>query len=188
MLRIYAAGDLAISERETACQTALVVGGVDKNNELYILEVKHGNWDSLKIVDALIDIQARWAPETFNLEAENIQRTIMPFLRLKMRETGVFLNIPDGGTTPRGDKISRARPFQGRSQEGAVWLPRRGLNEPKWLFETRHQIQRFPHGKLKDIVDSTGLLCQRLANMWAPKDERKGLRAEDNFTNLDGRE
>ena len=187
LLRVYAAADLAISEKKSACQTAIVVGGLDKHNELYILEVVYGHWDSLKIVNTLIDVQTRWGPETFSLEGENIQRTIMPFLRMKMRETGIYLNVPDGGTVPRGDKISRARSFQGMANEGAVWLPKQGSNAPKWLFDTRHQIQRFPYGKLKDIVDSIALLCQGLAKMWAPKKDQGPPRAEDSFINLDMR-
>lgn len=186
VVRVYAAADLAISTEDTACHTAIVVGGLDKDNELFILDVFYGHWDSLSIIDNLIAVQARWNPETFDIEAENIQRTIMPFLKLKMRETGVYLNIPDGGTTAKGNKISRARPFQGRSREGAVWLPKRGTNEPKWLFDTRHQIQRFPHGKLKDIVDSISLLCQKLSRMWAPKDGTARTKAED-WQNLDYR-
>ena len=187
LLRVYAAADLAISEKKSACQTAIAVAGLDQHNELYILEVVNGWWDSLKIIDQLIHIQGKWHPETFSLEGENIQKAIMPFLKLKMRETGLFLNVPNGGTTPVGDKLTRARAFQGRSGEGAVWLPKRGANQPKWLFDTRHQIQRFPYGKLKDIVDSIALLCRGLDKMWAPKEDQGPPRAEDSFINLDMR-
>jgi predicted phage terminase large subunit-like protein len=186
LLRVYAAADLAISEKDDACDTAIAIGGLDRNNDLYILDIRYGRWDSLKIIDNLIAVQGEYGPETFDIEAENIQRTIMPFLRLKMRETGIFLNIPNDGTTPKGDKVSRARPFQGRAREGGVWLPKHGPGEPKWLFDARHQIQRFPRGKKKDIVDSIALLCQRLAAMWAPKNPNEGRRAEDSYTSLDG--
>jgi phage terminase large subunit-like protein len=182
--RVYAAADLAISEKETACDTAIVVGALDENNELYIMHVRYGRWDSLKIIDNLIAVQGEYGPETFDIEAENIAKTIMPFLRLKMRETGIWLNIPDGGTTPKGDKVSRARPFQGRSREGAIHLPKRGQNEPKWLFDARHQIQRFPRGRKKDIVDSIGLLCHRLAGMWAPKAQEQGRVRAEEYTDL----
>jgi len=188
ILRIYAAGDLAISEKETACHTAFPIAGLDTEGDLYLLEVAYGHWNSLTIVNKLIDLQARWKPEIFDLEAENIQRTIMPFLKLKMRETGIYLNIPGGGVMPAGDKVAKARPFQGRAREGGIWLPAKGPNQPEWLWDTEQQIIRFPHGKRKDIIDSLALLCQRLNDMWKPRTPEEIAREEQRaeFVTLEG--
>ncbi|MFA7000265.1 MAG: hypothetical protein WC241_04085 [Candidatus Paceibacterota bacterium] len=180
----FAAGDLAISEAETSADTAIVVGGVDVFHELYLVHVRYGHWDALQIIDQLIDVQALWKPGIFTIEAENISRTIMPFLGLKMRETGIFLNVDT--RLPQGDKVAKARPFQGRAREGAVHLPAKGKSEPDWLFDTEFQLRRFPRGKKKDIVDSAALLCHQLASQWRPATEQERKeQAADEYVPLD---
>jgi len=171
-LKHFAAGDLAISEKEDAADTAIVVMGLDHLYELYFVDVLFGHWDSLTIIDTIIHVQAMYRPGIFTLEAENIQRTIMPFLKLKMRETGIFPNLD--AILPRGDKIAKARPMQGRAKEGAIWLPKKDSNQPPWLFDVEYQIRRFPRAKKKDIIDSASLLCYQLARQWKArkKDER----------------
>lgn len=183
-LLYFAAADLAISESDAAADTAIVVGGLDTYHELYIAHVRQGHWDSLQIIDNLIDVQALWRPGIFTIEAENIQRAIIPFLGLKMRETGIFLNVDS--RLPQGDKVTKARPFQGRAKEGAVHLPKKGKSEPEWLFDTEFQIRRFPRGKKKDIIDSIALLCHQLANQWRPAtDQEKEERQNDEYLPLD---
>jgi len=183
-LKMYAAGDLAISEAETAADTALVVAGLDYDHELWIVHVRFGHWDSLEIIDNILEIQALYKPGIFTLEAENIQRAIMPFLKLKMRETNIFPNIVS--LLPRGDKISKARPFQGRAREGAIHLPVKGPNQPDWLFDTEFQLRRFPRGRKKDIPDSIGVLCHQLADQWRLPTRQEIIAAEqDQYIPLD---
>lgn len=182
-LQHFAAADLAISEKESAADTAIVVGGLDWQYELYLIEVVFGHFDSLQIVDAIIDIQARHKPGVFTIEAENIQRTLMPFLKLKMRETGIFPNIE--AVLPKGDKIAKARPLQGRAKEGAIWLPSKDANQPVWLFDTEFQLRRFPRAKRKDITDSLALLCHQLAKQWKPRVRGEQLQAASGYQPLD---
>jgi len=183
-LNMFAAADLAISEKKAAAETAIVVGGVNYYYDLFIIDVLHGHWGSLEIIDEMIEVQRRYKPGIFTIEAENIQRTIMPFLRIKMRETGYFLNTDP--RMPKGDKIAKARPFQGRAKEGAVYLPQKGPDQPEWLAQTELQIRRFPKGKDKDIVDSIALLCHQLAEQWRPATpEEVEDRQKDKYVPLD---
>ncbi|KKN75055.1 hypothetical protein LCGC14_0384290 [marine sediment metagenome] len=185
-LNMFAAADLAISEKKTACETAIVVGGIDWNYELFIVHVAKGHWDAGAIVDNILDIQARYHPGIFTIEAENIQKTIMPFLRLKMRETGIFPNVDP--RLPMGDKIAKGRSFQGRAKEGAVHLPAkgRGAAPPDWLPFTELQIRRFPKGKDKDVADSISLLCHQLDDQWRPATkEELEARAQEEYVPLE---
>jgi len=175
-LNLYAAADLAISESETACETAIVVGGLNWQYDLFIVHVRKGHWGSQEIIGHLIDVYAQYHPGIITIEAENISRTIMPYLKIKMRESGFFPNIDP--KLPQGDKVAKARPLQGRAKEGAVLLPARGRNQPGWLSDCELQLRRFPRGKEKDIADSLSLLCHQLDRQWRPAtqaelDERK---------------
>jgi len=165
-LNMFAAADLAISEKKLAAETAIVVGGLNTYHDLFIIDIIHGHWDALGIIDELIEVQRRYKPGIFTIEAENIQRTIMPFLKIKMRETGFFLNVDP--RMPKGDKVAKARPMQGRAKEGAIYLPKKGLDQPEWLSHAELQIRRFPKGKDKDIIDSASLLCHQLDEQWRP--------------------
>ena len=185
-LNYFAAADLAISKKKTAADTALGVGGLDHNFELYIVHVRFGHWDAEKIVENLLDMQALWMPGIFSLEAENIQKTIMPYLKLKERETGIFGNWE--AVLPQGDKIAKARPLQGRAKEQAIWLPERGPKQPEWLSDTELSLRRFPRGKKKVIVDMLALLCQQLAKQWRPATLQERAEAEkEEYQPLDGR-
>ncbi|HUV77062.1 MAG TPA: hypothetical protein VMW06_03285 [Desulfobacterales bacterium] len=165
-LNMFAAADLAISEKKTAAETAIVVGGVNTYFDLFIIDIIHGHWDALAIIDEMIEVQRKYKPGIFTIEAENIQRTIMPFLKIKMRETGYFINTDP--RMPKGDKVAKARPAQGRAKEGAVFLPKKAPDQPEWLSHAELQIRRFPKGKDKDIIDSIALLCHQLAEHWRP--------------------
>lgn len=185
-LRYYAGGDLAISEKDSACSTALPVVGLDVNNELYVVDVPSGHWDSLMIVDKMTDLQARHKIGLFGLEAENIAKTIMPFLKVHMQETGVYINVEP--MSPMHDKLTKARSLQGRARQGAIWLPKRGANAPPWLHDLELQLRRFPRGKDKDVVDALGVICRMLDKQVRPRtsEEIQATRDRDRYEPLDG--
>lgn len=184
-LRYYAGGDLAISEKDSACSTALPVVGLDVNNELYVVDVPSGHWDSLMIVDKMTDLQARHRIGLFGLEAENIAKTLMPFLRVHMQETGVYINVEP--MSPLNDKLTKARSLQGRARQGAIWLPKRGANAPAWLHDLELQLRRFPRGKDKDMVDALGVICRMLDKQVRPRTEEeiRATRDRDHYEPLD---
>jgi phage terminase large subunit-like protein len=179
-LQFYAAADLAVTEKETSCETSIAIVGVDHKNEIYLAEIKKGHWGSIEIINNILDTQREYKPLLFTIEAENIARTIMPFLKLKMREENVWPNLEM--LLPAGDKIAKARPFQGRSKEGAIHLPFKDENSPGWLFDLLYQIRKFPRAKDKDIIDSIALLCYQLARQWGPGMEDKIKKNQDRYS------
>jgi predicted phage terminase large subunit-like protein len=174
-LTLYAAADLAISQRETAAFTAIPVVGVDPNFKIYILHVLREHWDGMQIVDNLILTQKVHKPVLFGIEVENIERTIGPFLQRRMQEEEVYLNLEE--FTPSTDKIARARSIQGRAKQGMIILPENGPNQPVWLADFEYELKRFPRARTKDQVDSLsliGLMVDKVVSLYrAPKPEKK---------------
>jgi predicted phage terminase large subunit-like protein len=170
-LRIYAGADLAISELDSACDTAIVVVGIDRNNDMYIIDVHYGKWNGMEIVDRLLHVQALYKPRLFGLEGENIQKALMPFLRSEMRDTGVHLNLPGGkATSPVKDKMARARAAQGAVEQHSVFMPDKSLkNEHPWLDFFQLQARRFPFGKDKDMIDAWSVIMSYRASMASAK-------------------
>ncbi len=175
-LTLYAAADLAISEREKAAYTAIVVAGIDMLKRLPVVHVRRGHWDALSIIEELIDVQRTWKPLMFAIEVENIERTIGPFLKKAMQEAGVYLNLEE--FRPDKDKVARARSIQGRAKQGVILLPKRGAFEPPWLADFEYELRRFPKARTKDQVDSfalIGLLLDKIVQINKDPEHRRPL-------------
>jgi hypothetical protein len=102
-----------------------------------------------------------------------------------MRERGLFLNVVQ--VSPMKDKLAKNRPFQARARERAIYLPKRGANQPEWLFDLEHQLRRFPRGNLKDIVDSGGVVISTIDKHCRPStvDEIRRRRERDVYEPID---
>ena len=159
-LQFYASADLAISEKKDACDTSIAVLGVNRKNDLYIAEIRKGHWGALEIIENILDVHKTWDTALFTIEAENISRTIKPFLSLQMRKDDIYPNLEYW--LPKGDKIAKGRPFQGRAKQGVIHLPAKDNNAPDWLFDCEYQLRKFPRASEKDIFDSIALGCQQI--------------------------
>ena len=173
-LRHYASADLAIAEHDGAAYTAIVVVGVSEDDEIYVVDVEREHMDSAEIVGTFLHVQIRYRlPETngWAVEQENIARAIGPFIAKRFHEEG--LSWRPYLYTPHNDKEARARGIQGRARQGAIHLPARGPNEPKWLRALEYEIRRFPRGKTKDQVDALsgiGMLLDKLRRPWTEEE------------------
>ena len=158
----YAACDLAIGETDRSAYTVIVVGGMDSEGFLHIVDVRRGRWDSLEIIDEMFSVQARWEPEAFRVESENIAKSIGPFLFRKMDEDRTYLNIDD--RPPTKDKDKRARSIQARTRAGKVKLDK----EADWYPDFEEEITKYPKYPYKDQFDAFAWLGLMLEEMDEP--------------------
>jgi len=68
----FAAADFAISEKEKADYTVMMVAGIDHSGTIHIVDVRRGRFDSFEIIEELFSIQNRYKPEIFTFETEKI--------------------------------------------------------------------------------------------------------------------
>lgn len=149
-LDIYAAGDPAISQQDTADWTVFVVVGVDKDDNVWVLDERRGRWDTNQIVDQMFDIQRVWKPKRFGIEKGHISMTLMPHLDFRRRQEKFYSLVVDELPTRKRDKEARARPIQGRMKLGMVKWPEKAL----WVDEFVNEMLRFPNGVNDDRVDA----------------------------------
>ena len=114
----YAAADFAISEKERADYTVILVAATDENNYLYIVDRIKGRFDSQEIIDEMIAVQKRYEPEIFWVETEKIDKALGPFLIDAMFKENTFLNLVR--KSPTKDKIQRAQAISARMKAGGV--------------------------------------------------------------------
>jgi predicted phage terminase large subunit-like protein len=148
----YAAADFAISSKQHADRTTIVVGGIDPDGYLSVVDLRIGRWDSKEIIDELISVQRMWDPEIFTVESGHIEKSIGPYLNEEMLKTGVFLNLHK--EVPTQDKETRARSIQARMRAGGVKFDK----EAPWYQELEDELLTFPRGRHDDIVDAMAWL------------------------------
>ena len=116
----YCGTDFAASQKEKADYTVIVVGGMDSEGNLHIVDVVRDRFESDEMVEIILDYQQRYNPELFLFETEKIDKILGPFLRKRMQERNVYPIIEDA--TPTKDKISRARSIAARMRQGSVYF------------------------------------------------------------------
>jgi predicted phage terminase large subunit-like protein len=134
-----------------------IVVGIDKQENIYVLDVRRNRWNSLGLIDQLFEIQTQWEPELFGIETGQIELTLEPFIQKAEEERGIVLNYEKLKT--RGmDKQARARPIQGRMEQGKVFFPTQASTP--WCATFINEMLKFPLGKNDDCVDAIAWIGQ----------------------------
>lgn len=158
-LRIYTAWDFAIGEKQQNDWTVGATVLQDETDTIYVLEIFRMKGDSFQIVEAILDVALRWGsiPTTGYLvgaEDGQIWRAIEPLLKKRMGERRQY--PPYEVMRPMTDKLARARPLQGRMQQGRVVFP----EGASWLPQAEQELLRFPAGAHDDVVDALAWAAQ----------------------------
>jgi predicted phage terminase large subunit-like protein len=151
-LEFYAAADFAISEKEKADYTVILVAGMSPEGILYVVDAKRGRWDSERIIEELIATQKHWKPNIFTFETEKIDKAIGPFLEREMMRQRVYLNIHK--ETPGKSKILRARSIQGMHKAGAIKYDKKASWYADFESELMMVADSGPRGKNDDYLDA----------------------------------
>lgn len=147
-----AAADFAISEKEKADYTVMMVAGIDSEGHIHIVDCRRGRFDADEIISELLSIQRRWKPEIFTFETEKIDKAIGPFLEREMIKTGVFINIHK--MTPTKSKTTRGRSIQAMMKAGGV----RFKKDADWYADLESELMTItpagPKGRHDDFFDA----------------------------------
>lgn len=150
---VFQAWDFAIGQKQQHDWTVGVTVIQDENDYLHVVEVNRFRGDSFTIVEEVLNSAERWgsdptAPLIIGFEDSQIWKAIKPLLEKRMGERGLYPSCET--LKPLLDKLARARPLQGRMQQGRVFFPM----EAPWLRDLEMEMLRFPVGKFDDMVDA----------------------------------
>ena len=154
---VFIAFDFAISEKKQNDYTVGTVGLQDDDDVLHVAEVlRFKSGDSFFIVESILNLTSRWYSPSLVLGFEDgqIYRAIESLLKKRMRERRVYPSIVV--LKPISDKLARARPLQGRMQQGMVSFN----DSAEWYDACRTELLRFPAGAHDDQVDSLAWMTQ----------------------------
>lgn len=162
-LRIYGASDHAVATGQRNDFTVLLKFGVDKQSNIYLLECFWQKAKSDVVVEALLTMgRGDSKPLVWWAEKGHISKAIGPFLRKRMLETGVYMNIRE--ITPSQDKATRAQSMIGRVAMGKLFFP----IGPTWTEKAISQMMAFPNGAHDDFVDTLSLIGLGMQSQFAP--------------------
>lgn len=167
-MNVYTAWDFAIGEKTHNDWTVGATVAQGPDDMLYVLDIHRMKGDSLQIVEAMLDVAQRWgsglqAGYLVGAEDGQIWRALEPLLKKRMLERRQYLSIEV--LKPLTDKMARARPLQGRMQQGRVAFP---ANAP-WLAQAQHELLRFPAGVHDDVVDALAWAAHLVLGHEAPR-------------------
>lgn len=162
-LNVFTGWDLAIGEKQQNDWTVGFTIAQDENNVWYVIDVVRFRGGTMEIVDAIIETAERFTRLSNNryqigIEDGQIAKAMLPTLELRMNERKFWPSFEL--LKPFTDKLARARPLQGRMQQGRVYWP-----DPKtapWAQQAINELLRFPGGANDDVVDG-GAWTARMA-------------------------
>ena len=155
----YITVDLAISEKERADFSVFMVGGMDEDGILHVVNVVRDRLDGRDIVGVMMALEKTYHPEAFGIEDGQISKSLMPFLNETMIHTGDFINLML--LKPSTDKVTRSRSIQARMRAKAVKFDK----ESDWYQTLEDECVRFPRDKHDDQVDALAYLGQIVDKM-----------------------
>lgn len=155
-MRVFAAWDLAIGVKQVNDYTVGVVGGLDVDDQLHVLDVIRGRWgDSATLVDLILGTAQRYRVEVTGIERGQLELVLRPLLLKEQRQRRTS-HVFDDSLAPITDKLTRPRPLQGLLQQGRVDF-RAGA---PWLEDLWYELLRFPSGLHDDMVDALAWLVR----------------------------
>lgn len=151
IVRVAMGVDLAVSMKDTADYTAIVVVGEDAAGCVHVLDVHRAHMTFNDILHTIKAYADKWQPTTIAVEKVQAQAYVAQEL---MRTT----MLPIDPVTPVGDKLSRFMPVEGKIEHGFLHLTR-GL--PVYFEE---ELLNFPSGEHDDTVDALVYAVNALTN------------------------
>ena len=170
-MRMFAAWDLAIGEKQTNDSTVGTIAGLDYTDQVFVVDVIRFRGNADQIAEAIVTSAIRWRVELVGIEKGQLEQAIGPTLRKMMREKRATFVLSEGdkALVPINDKLSRARPLQGRMQQGMVMFD----NSQPWCEKLVEEALRFPAGTYDDQVDSLAWLMRMVMREDPPKPPRR---------------
>ena len=152
ILNIYASIDFAFTISKRSDFTAIVVIGVDYDNNIYVLDIDRFKTDRIQgIFEKVADLHSKWHFTKLRAEVNGAQGMIAKDLKDRLKKEGMFLSIDTHSPSRHdGNKAERiAAVLEPRYENGAIWHFEGG-NTP--ILEEEIMLARPAHDDVKDAL------------------------------------
>jgi len=176
-LRYYCSSDHAVGEKQRNDPSCLLKIGVDKNDDIYVIDCVWRRMAADVAVEAMLAMGGGTKkPLLWWAERGHISKSIGPFLRKRMLETSTYINLVE--VTPVADKQTRAQSIAARVAMGKVYFPKVSW----WTEKAVNEMMGFPNALHDDFVDALAYIGLGLQSQFGPaKAATKPKVAENTF-------
>lgn len=153
-LNVYAAIDFNASTSKVADDSAIVVIGVNCDNDIFVLDIDVFKTDKISVYfDHLVALHSKWEFKKLRAEVTVFQAVIVRDLKDKMKEHGLTLSIEEHRPTRNeGSKAERiAAALEHRYESLHIWHFRGGYID---VLEEQLILARPAHDDVKDALAS----------------------------------
>ena len=161
-LQIVVGIDLALSVGK-GDYTVLVIGGLDEQRNLYIVDVIRERVSPDETVHRLFSVNDTYTPSSLLVEDDNASKVFIRLLLELAREKNKSLPIFRMPIRGR-DKETRAAALRGYFLQRRVFLVKGA-----WNTDVIRELIEFPNSDHDDVVDAMGLIARRMAELPSPK-------------------
>lgn len=167
-LRKYATTDGAVTDEAQAgpstSWTVHLVVGVDPHDNIYLLDLWRAQADVDVWIDAQIDLVFKHKKQIVRWWGESgvIEKAVGPARRKRMDERKCWISYEILPIIGEGDKAARAASFQGRWNQGKIYLPRGAT----WVSDYLLELRKFPDSLINDQVDASGMIGRALDELY----------------------
>lgn len=172
-LNVFASIDFAYSLSKKADSTAIVVVGVDKDYNYYILDIARFKSDKINdYYTEIIELHQKWEFRRLRAETNAAQAVIARDLKLRLKESGSTIIVEENRPT-RGDGKKEERiaaVLEPRYENQQIWHFKGGYTP---MLEEELILSRPKHDDIKDCLAA----CVEFAK--APKGYTKNVRTQN---------
>ena len=149
----YMTIDLAISQKETADYTVLMVIGETANKELYVIEYIRQRMKPNETLEAIFQLADKHTFRKIGIETVAFQKAMLYYIKDEARRRGKYLPLVE--LKADRDKIRRIRSLQPLFEDKKVYIER-GMDA------LERELLEFPYSKHDDCLDALAYILQLL--------------------------
>lgn len=152
VLKTYITIDPAVSQKEEANFTGIVVNSVDILNNWFFRKVEKLKIDPPQMIEKIFELNRNWHPLKIGIEREKYTLVIKPFLDREMRLRNEFPPVVE--LTPKeSNKEMRIKGLAPRYERGCIFHN----EQDNGKFDLEDEAMRFPRGKNDDVLDAASM-------------------------------
>lgn len=150
-MNYYILIDLAVSQKDQACETAMEVVGFTDLGEIYCLQDVSGKFTPVEVMDNLYRLYRKYNKPQVGIERMQAERVLSFWLQERAKKEGLM--IPYHQLKPDMDKDRRIRNLVPFWEQGKILLA-------PHMPELESQFLRFPRYRKKDRIDALAYIVQ----------------------------
>ena len=169
--------DPAISEKVSACRTAIVCVSMSPYSKIFLRDYWVGRQgDPYRVVQNILNMAKEYQPRSIGIESIGYQQALLPFMQREMTSRGEHYPVIGLKPDRNEKKEMRILSTQPYFRSGQIFIPRGAL-------EFIEEYETFPNGRTVDILDAFSyavrMLIPLVANRKPALEEKLDRLAQD---------